>query len=327
MKKLFFLIFTFAIIHVCNAQLSSVYTSYLEMSWVYSEITGATVLPTPGDPDDGQYSSIPIGFNFEYGGNSYSSVTIGVNGAIKFTVGQISPNNDLSGTNAWNETDIVAPLWDDLYYNSSDNSEISYVTTGTAPNRTFIVQWKNMSWKNAGSTVNFQAELKENYDIAFYYGSLNSTENQNASIGISNGISGTDFLSITPGNPLGGSISNSVANNSISTNQFPGNGSGFMYQLGYNTSVSIDEQNKEIVLDTYPNPSNGIFNLNIKLSETNSLKLNIIDSEGQIVYHKRIFNNLNEINEQIDLSNHAAGVYFIQMLTEGTIKTKKIIVH
>jgi len=207
------------------AQIGSYYT-FSESSGTYTEITGGTVSTASGD--DGEETGVAIGFNFDYVGTTYTTVTIGVNGAISFTSANIDYVNNLASTDADN-LDYIAPLWDDMYARTDDNVEISYETAGTAPNRTFTVQWKNISWRNTGSTVNFQIVLFEgSNNIVFNYGINNSTEARTASIGLNVSPGGVNnFISVTPGSPA--TTSTTSANNSISTADYPGDGHSYLF--------------------------------------------------------------------------------------------------
>jgi Peptidase family C25/Propeptide_C25/Secretion system C-terminal sorting domain/Peptidase family C25, C terminal ig-like domain/CUB domain len=76
----------------------------------------------------------------------------------------------------------------------------------------------------------------------------------------------------------------------------------------------------------YPNPSNGILNLEISGSENQDYKVKIFDILGSVVYN-RVYTYGTEIKEQIDISNHPKGMYFISIENEkGVLLNKKIVV-
>ena len=187
----------------------------------YTEITGGTVSTAVGDD---AVESISLPFTFTYDGTDYTTGFICTNGWLEMGQTYIYAQfmNILESTIY---KPFLCPLWDDLYSRGApDNTEIMYKTTGTYPNRTFIVQWKNTCWSNSGSTVNFQVKLKENGNvIEFHYGTNNSTESRSASIGINDATGGSGhFISVTPGSPP--TTSTTTANNSISSGDYPGNG-------------------------------------------------------------------------------------------------------
>lgn len=74
----------------------------------------------------------------------------------------------------------------------------------------------------------------------------------------------------------------------------------------------------------YPNPGQGIFTL--ELSEiTSSLDMQVLNVNGQLVFSQQI--NPDQTVSQFDLSNLAAGVYYLRLTNDATTKTKKLIIR
>jgi len=88
--------------------------------------------------------------------------------------------------------------------------------------------------------------------------------------------------------------------------------------------VGVGENAEAVALEVYPNPSYGIFNLNINASDLNNAELKVIDLVGKVVYE------LNDINVQgtqilsVDLSEHPSGIYFVQIKNENHSVSKKV---
>jgi len=76
-------------------------------------------------------------------------------------------------------------------------------------------------------------------------------------------------------------------------------------------------------INIYPNPSNGIINLNAEFDKTDNFLLNITDLSGRVIYSKEIKNS-NFINEQIDLTEHDKGMYLMNIIHNNTIITYKL---
>ena len=72
-------------------------------------------------------------------------------------------------------------------------------------------------------------------------------------------------------------------------------------------------ENEDASVMLYPNPSNGVFNLNVNGYADNQFELNVSNSMGQIVYTKSITINNADYNEQINLMNVAPGMYQISL--------------
>jgi len=204
------------------------YSSYPNTS------SSATTLWTTGDDDE--QTGVPIGFDFYYGGQKYTTCTIGLNGAISFS-DHFFRINDLASTDS-DKINIIAPMWDDLRLYASNNGYVAYETIGTAPNRIFKVSWKNIShFADEAHDMSFVLELKEtSNEIEFYYGHCDAVNNLSASIGFNfNDGTNTTFVSVatTGSNPT---TSRSTANNNISAADWPGNGYRytFEFQHAYN---------------------------------------------------------------------------------------------
>lgn len=86
-----------------------------------------------------------------------------------------------------------------------------------------------------------------------------------------------------------------------------------------NSLTSIYENNASKVLVAYPNPTNGI--INIDCEQNNIKRLTICDITGKKIIEK------SEIpqNKQIDISSFESGIYFINLQTENEIFTTKIV--
>jgi hypothetical protein len=84
---------------------------------------------------------VSLGFDFQFYGNTYSTVQVSSNGFLRF-----DPANTNSGCcsgrpipldDLWNN--IIAFAWTDLNPSGGVNGNLKYATQGTAPNRTFVV--------------------------------------------------------------------------------------------------------------------------------------------------------------------------------------------
>ena len=91
----------------------------------------------------------PTPFSIPYYGQLYDRMVISTNGMVYFgganTSGCCSPSaGPFSSGNAYDG--ICHPAWSDLYVTSGGlTSAIYYWTEGTAPNRTFVIAWLNVS--------------------------------------------------------------------------------------------------------------------------------------------------------------------------------------
>ncbi|PWH84430.1 hypothetical protein DIS18_07835 [Algibacter marinivivus] len=70
-------------------------------------------------------------------------------------------------------------------------------------------------------------------------------------------------------------------------------------------------------ISLYPNPSEGIFNIK---SNIQHLQYNLINLQGQVLEKGTVFQN------KIDFSNHAQGIYFLELSNESDRLIKKIVI-
>lgn len=92
------------------------------------------------------------------------------------------------------------------------------------------------------------------------------------------------------------------------------------------TCVGVKENTPNITMNVYPNPSNGQFMINLNTKNTTDLQIRITNIQGQEVFVKNNFDNINIINEHIAIEN-VKGVYFLNIITNNEVITKKIIIQ
>lgn len=83
----------------------------------------------------------------------------------------------------------------------------------------------------------------------------------------------------------------------------------------------INEAKVNTSISVRPNPSKGIFMLDVKNANTQSAQVEVYSMMGERVYAAPLHESM-----QIDLSAQAEGVYFVQVRTAAGLLTKKIIV-
>lgn len=169
--------------------------TFTAVAGTYTQLTGGTAVPALLT-DDALSSTIQIGFPFAYDGTVYNQLQASSNGFLTFNTANTElgqGNNLMAATSA---RPLLAPLWDDLSgIPIGSGGAASYSTTGTAPNRVFTFEWRNVLWDYdaAAPSVSFQVKLYEGSNaVEFVYrpegGALNEAS---ASIGLGGLGSGT----------------------------------------------------------------------------------------------------------------------------------------
>jgi hypothetical protein len=155
-----------------------------------------------GGHDDGSDGPINLGFSFKFYENSYTQIYISTNGILTFGGEGTFPRNENIPVDT-TPNNLIAPFWDDLAVGSPFNTgEVRYKLLGSAPNRSFVVQW-NAVTRRVGTLglLTFQAILFENGDIKFQYKTLDGETNE-ATVGIED-ADGIDGLLYTYNSSLG----------------------------------------------------------------------------------------------------------------------------
>jgi hypothetical protein len=169
----------------------------------YNSIETGTIAPltasfSPSRPllDESFSNNIPIGFSFQYNSINYTSIHLNTNGFASLGTPFLASStqdpaydvNELRAAAGYKVAikPVLAPFWDNLLLNSA--TDLTYITSGSAPNRIFTSQWKNVIWKSGNSAISFQLKLYETTNIIeFIYepqADLGGAD-KSASIGIS----------------------------------------------------------------------------------------------------------------------------------------------
>ena len=136
--------------------------------------TGVANVPLSGGTlDDGGWSGLPIGFNFNFFGNSFSSISAGTNGLLMFGTptgygtgpGQLGQfgftTTPAVFPNTANPGNVIALMAGDQNFGAvGTTSTLSYWTQGYAPNRIFVIEYSKVNSWSGGVTTNFTAQAR-----------------------------------------------------------------------------------------------------------------------------------------------------------------------
>ena len=94
----------------------------------------------------------------------------------------------------------------------------------------------------------------------------------------------------------------------------------------YQIINSVTDLSLENALNISPNPTNGIFNINVTLPENEEITLNVFNAVGQQIV--AVANGaISEGAYAVDITNQANGIYYVQMNVQGNIITKKVVLN
>ncbi len=88
--------------------------------------------------------------------------------------------------------------------------------------------------------------------------------------------------------------------------------------------TGIEEESAKI-FTIYPNPNNGTFNLEFATTTNQKTILTLVDGLGRMIHRQEI--SMNQKTVSITLPKISAGVYVVQVVSEGKIYTKQLIIQ
>lgn len=175
----------------------------------YTYLSGGT--PVTAIQVDDNYATIPIGFTFTYCGVDYTDVTVCSNGWLRFGTGPgAAPSNwNYNPTPSLSPYPAVYFLYEDI---TGDYATASYKVTGTAPNRMFTFEFKNIAWdfQSTSPCVSAQVNLYETTGVieCLYKketGSVALNSSGGATVGIHNTLNDYQVLNNTTTAPVASS--------------------------------------------------------------------------------------------------------------------------
>jgi len=78
-------------------------------------------------------------------------------------------------------------------------------------------------------------------------------------------------------------------------------------------------------LSTFPNPSNGFFRIHFDVPAAGDLEVDVHDASGERVYQEKITGYNGRYERTLDLSDKAAGNYFLVIRQNGKATSRKLI--
>jgi C-terminal processing protease CtpA/Prc len=80
-----------------------------------------------------------------------------------------------------------------------------------------------------------------------------------------------------------------------------------------------------IDLNLFPNPSDGLFQLDFSSKDRGDLSVDVFDASGNQVYMERLMDMEGSYNGRIDLANRADGNYYLVITKNGRTLTRKLV--
>jgi len=154
---------------------------------------------------NGASAQITSPFAIQFGGGSFTTLTVASSGTISFSAYTSEWNSPIP--NSYVPT-LVAPFWDQLYpFGTGTDNNVFWEVLGTAPNRQLVIEWRDVGYCcESTNTIKFQVVFLEgsgnfyfNYANTSFGKTYRSNNGATASVGEQvSAILGTQFSYYKP---------------------------------------------------------------------------------------------------------------------------------
>jgi hypothetical protein len=272
---------------------------FTKSSTPYADLVSATTISAPGWDDDAYAANLP--FSFKIYGTSFTSFDIESDAGISAAAGEV----------------IIL----DADLEDKGGSVISYKTDGTAPNRIFKIEWKNVGFLDGLSSdfANFQLWLYEGSNkIEAHYGAITADASAfdpdpGPGVWIQNGVSSIE-LSGSPANPT-------VTHNSTTSPTLSGlPASGTVYSFTPGVAAGIADAPIAFRI-AGPNPFNSV--VIIEINEPGVVcNIKIYDLQGRLLLQENI---ISQAVHAVNTAGLPQGIYYMQLDNGRSTLHKKMI--
>ena len=91
--------------------------------------------------------------------------------------------------------------------------------------------------------------------------------------------------------------------------------------------TGLDKLESGQSFNVYPNPGNGIFNVEYRGTVNQPVNLEITDASGRLVWQNKTIDSVRDYKQIVDLSNLSKGVYLIRLTADSVIINRRIVVR
>jgi len=101
----------------------------------------------------------------------------------------------------------------------------------------------------------------------------------------------------------------------------------FIFWTQPGTAIKLDGGTAINNLDVYPNPSRDLFNISFTSEDKQDLRVRILNLIGEELISENLEQFIGEYTKQINLSDNAKGIYFLEIETNDGVINKKLVLQ
>ncbi len=90
-------------------------------------------------------------------------------------------------------------------------------------------------------------------------------------------------------------------------------------------TTNIEQEEGEMTINAYPNPNNGLFNVNVSLPTQTNIQLELLNVQGQVIDTYNA-DNVTVLNKEFDVTELSSGIYFLKVNAGNAIKIEKLVI-
>ena len=101
-------------------------------------------------------------------------------------------------------------------------------------------------------------------------------------------------------------------------------GSDTLRQVVVNVNTGIEDLSIISGAEIYPNPSSGLFNIDITTAKVTDIEISVFNMQGQLVKSIQ-YEQVSKLSEELDLNGKAKGVYYLKIKAGDEMTVRKIV--
>ena len=100
---------------------------------------------------------------------------------------------------------------------------------------------------------------------------------------------------------------------------------GAGWNASYDIVLGTNDQKAFEDLSVFPNPTDGMLNIQFTMNEIQSVRIEILSMKGETVYSQNLGNFKGSFDKQVDLSSLAKGIYILRLTSDRGTTNEKIV--